>query len=326
VTIAAALLVLLAAPRPDWVDGMPAAFPRDRFVVAVGTADDRAAAELRARAGIAAFFDSRVAAVARVEESEGHATENGLELRVASVSARQEVTAATAKLLEGAEIADAWTDAGGRSWALAVLDRARATDALRGRLAEVDAEVASLAARLGAEGARFERARLAHRIVSAAARRPPIIADLAVLDPSAAQASPAGVARARAAAERALSEVGVAVRVAGESAGPVGAAATRAIVGTGMRAVAAGAPHDLATLVDVEHAPAALDGAWTVVRLTARVRVLEGAGAEAVVTFVETAKGTSGRAEEAGRRAGEALAARVEERLQEELKGRLEGR
>ena len=325
-TAAAALLILLAAPRPDWVDGMPAAFPRERFVVAVGTADDRAAAELRARAGIAAFFESRIAAAARVEETEGHATANGLELRVASLSARQEVTAATAKLLEGAEIAEAWTDAEGRSWALAVLDRARATDALRGRLAEVDAEVDALAARLGAETARFERARLAHRIVSAAARRPPVLADLRLLDPAAAQAPPAGVAKARAAAERALGEVGVAVRVAGEAAGPVGTAATRAIVSTGMRAVSAGAPHDLATIVDVEQAPAATDGAWAVARLTARVRVLQGAGTEAVVTFVETAKGTSGRAEEAGRRAGEALAARVEERLQVELRGRLEGR
>jgi hypothetical protein len=96
-------------------------------------------------------------------------------------------------------------------------------------------------------------------------------------------------------------------------------------VATGMRAVPEGAAHDLAAALELSAAPAAREDGWTVARLTASVRVT-GAGREAVVTFVETAKGTSGRPEEAARRAGEALAARVEERLHQELRARLEAR
>ena len=190
-TPAAALLLLVAAARPDWVDGMPAAFPRDRFLVAVGTGDERGSAELRARAGVAAFFESRIAAVAQVQEVEGRASSTArvqepdgsvgtaaVELRVASIAARQEVTAATAKLLEGVEIGDAWTDPTGRVFALAVLDRTRAIDVLRRRLAEVDGDVAALAARLGGGGdlvrprARGAPARGRRRAARADRRRP----------------------------------------------------------------------------------------------------------------------------------------------------------
>jgi hypothetical protein len=323
---AAALLVLVTVARPDWVDGMPAAFPRDRFVVAVGAADERAAAELRARAGIAAFFESRVVAAAQVVETEARARRGGVELRVASVAARQEVTASSSKLLEGVEIADVWVDPEGRSHALAVLDRTRAIDVLRRRLADVDGEIAALAARLRQEKARFERARIAHRIVAAAARRPAVVADLRVIDPGAESPAPAAAEDARGAAEQALAAVGVAIRTTGDAAAPIAAAATRAVVATGMRAVAAGAVHDLSAAIDVEAAPPAIADGWTVVRLTARVRLVNTGLLDTMVTFVETVKGTSGRADEAARRAGEALAARVEERLHEDLRARLEAR
>jgi hypothetical protein len=90
-----------------------------------------------------------------------------------------------------------------------------------------------------------------------------------------------------------------------------------------MRASPAGAPHDLAAGIDIESAPPASADGWAVVRLTAQVRVVEAGRADAVVAFVETAKGTSGRPAEAARRAGEALAARIEERLHDELRARL---
>jgi hypothetical protein len=190
----------------------------------------------------------------------------------------------------------------------------------------VDGEVAAGAARLEAERARFERARIAHRIVGAAARRAPLVHDLRVLEPGAEPEAPAGARGTRAAAEQALSEVAVAIRVKGPAAEPVLAGATRAVVATGMRAAPAGAAHDLSAAVDVQGAPPAAGDGWIVARLSANVRVVDAARADAVVTFVETAKGTSGRPEEATRRAGEALAARVEARLHDELRARLEGR
>jgi len=333
--VAAALLVAALAARPDWVDGMPAAFPRERFVVAVGDGEDRAAAEARARAGIAAFFESRVASVSQSQQAEGSATASRTErvegssvtttteLRVATLAARQEVTSATAKVLEGVDIADAWTDPAGRLFALAVLDRARAVKALGARLAEVDAEVAASAARLADEKAPFARARIAHRIVRTSARRRPLLDDLRILDPAAEPAVPPGVAGARAAAERALAAVAVAVRTSGEEADRLRTAATRGVLATGMRVASVGGAIDLAVTLEAEAAPPAQTEGWTVVRLTARARILD-SRKESVGSFVETAKGSAGRPEEAARRAGEALAARVEDRLSEELRSRLE--
>jgi hypothetical protein len=333
--IAAALLVAALAARPDWVDGMPAKFPRERFLVAVGSADERPTAEARARAGIAAFFESRVSSVTRATETEGHATASrtdrvegvavtaATELRAATISASQEVASATAKLLEGVEIADAWTDPEGRIHALAVLDRARAVETLARRLAEVDAEVAALAARLAEEKAPLARARVAHRIVRVAARRRPLLDDLRILEPAAEPAPPPGAAGARAAADRALAAVAVAVRTSGDEADRLRAAAIRGVLATGMRVAAAGGPSDLSVSIEAEaSAPSVSDG-WTVARLTARARILD-ARKEPTGSFVETAKGTSGRPDEASRRAGEALAVRLEERLAEELRTRLD--
>jgi hypothetical protein len=333
--LAPALLALALTAAPDWVDGMPAAFPRDRFVTAVGIAEDRPTAEARARSGVAAFFTSAVTSVTRAKESEAHAAGTQqvevagvtatarAELRAASVAVEQEVTAVTAKLLEGVEIADRFTDPTGRVHALAVLERGRAVEVLRRRIVEVDADVSALATRLAEPGSAFARARVAHRLVGASARRAPLVADLRILDPAAEPAAPPATRSARDTAERALAAVGVAVRASGEDADRLRTAAARAVVATGMRAAALDAAHDLAVTVDEEAAgPATVDG-WTVVRVTARVRVLDDRQ-ETVASFVETAKGTSGRVDEAGRRAGEALAARVEERLHAELRGRLE--
>jgi hypothetical protein len=331
---ALALAVTLAA-APDWVTGMPRAFPREKFVTAVGIADERPAAEARARAGVAAFFETAVTSVTRVREAEGEVTTQGrtevagvavsgkTELRTASLAAEQEVTAVSARLLAGVEIVDRWTDPAGRFHALAALDRARGVALLRGRLAELDAEVAALAARLPGTPAGFARARVAHRLVGAVARRAPVAADLSVLAPGAGPELPRAAAGAREAAERALAAVGVAILASGDDADRLRTAAARAVVSTGMRAAALDGDRELTVNVEQETAaPAAAEG-WTSVRVTARIRILD-ARQETVGTFVETAKGTSGREEEAARRAGEALAARVEERLRAELGVRLE--
>jgi hypothetical protein len=323
--VAVVALALAAAPRPEWIDGMPAAFPRDRFVTATGAADERDAAEARARAGVAAFFESGVAASTRLEEAESRVAAGGVELRVQVLAAKQEVAAVTAKLLEGVEIADAWTDpASGRVHALAVLDRRKAVAALKARVAEIDGEVSALGKRAAAEPRRLERARLGHRTLALAARRGPLLRDLAILEPRALPPAPADLPALRSAAERALSEVAVSVRATGEGAESVAAGASRAIVATGMRAVEGEAQHELAAALAVEAAPPAVSGEWTTVRLTARLSVNGGDGEGTFVTFVESAKGTSGRTEEARRRAVQALSAAVEERLGAELRARLE--
>jgi hypothetical protein len=318
-------LAVAATQRPDWIDGMPGAFPRERWVTAVGVADQRDAAEARARAGVAAFFESRVAASTRAQETERRLAAAGAELRVATTAASHEVAAITAKLLEGVEVADVWTDpANGRTHALAVLERPRAVEVLRRRLAEVDAEVSAFGARAAAEKERIGRARLGYRTLAAAARRGPLVHDLRILDPGAEAPAPVDLPAVHAAAEGALAEIAVSIRAEGEGAGAVAAGAARAVVATGLRVVVPPAPRDLHAAITVEAAPPAVSGAWTTVRLTARVRV-EREGQEAFAAFAESAKGTAGRAEEARRRAEVALSAAVEERLGGELRARLEG-
>jgi hypothetical protein len=107
------LLLYFAATRPDWVHGSPEAYPPERFLVAVGTGEDRAAAELRARAGLSADLETRIAAA-----SHGDGT--------GASAGRDEVAAATARLLERIEIAGVWVDLDHRAHVLAVLDRSAA--------------------------------------------------------------------------------------------------------------------------------------------------------------------------------------------------------
>jgi hypothetical protein len=332
VAAAAAALACAGAPvassggAPDWVGGTPAQFPGERFVTGVGVADERAAAEARARAAVAAVLETHVAAVTKVREEETRTAGGGGEAVASKVAVSQEVVAATAALVEGAAIAAAWTDPRGQLHVLAVLDRAAAAAPLREKLAAGDAAAIAARARLNGGIDRATAARLGYRILSLLAAREQLAVRIRALQPAADAALPAALAGAGEAARSALSAPVVRVDAAGPGAPPVAAAVSRALGAVGLGTVAPTAAPDLLAAVSIEEAAPVAAGAWTTARATARVRVERaGAGAgEAWAEIVESAKGTATQPAEAGRRAAAALAKQVEERLAEALRKQLE--
>lgn len=137
----AALAADPRASRPDWVSGDSSEWPRARYVVGVGIADDQAAAEQRARAEVARTFSARVSSQVAVEHSEAQGgREGGVQRRSSAVD---RVRVATDGTFVGVEIVATWEDlVSRRFYALAVLDRERAAERLQARLDSLRADAA----------------------------------------------------------------------------------------------------------------------------------------------------------------------------------------
>lgn len=130
--------------QPAWVDGASRDHPADQYLLGVGQADSRPAAEERAYGAVARIFKARVEAESRdwesflLRESKGAAnTERRLTLdQITRVS--------TDKVLENVRVLDAWAHPQtGQHYALAGLQRAQAATALSERLAELDRSIES---------------------------------------------------------------------------------------------------------------------------------------------------------------------------------------
>lgn len=147
--LAVAIGLLLAScadtpATPDWVRGTKAAaYPENQFLIGVGQAGSRPAAEERAYAAVSRIFKAEVTSQAKDWESylmferKGNAqTERRLTLdTITKVS--------TDKVLENVKIAATWNDPKTNLYsALAVMNRAAAQASLRSRLAELDEAVA----------------------------------------------------------------------------------------------------------------------------------------------------------------------------------------
>jgi len=112
--------------RPNWVSNPYAAFPRDRYLAAVGTAANRNDAESRAFAALAAFFSQSIRADLAVATVYSEAVSNGIITVSENTQVRDTVvTAASMDTLIGAEIGNVWDDGRGTIYALAYIDRAR---------------------------------------------------------------------------------------------------------------------------------------------------------------------------------------------------------
>jgi hypothetical protein len=249
-TVAFGIATLLAAPtrKPAWVDGESAEWPREQYVLGVGSADEREAAEDRARAEIARVFSTRVASTMRSSSSESNVTSDGRTSTTEEVSAADETTSTADRLLEGVEIAQVWQDpATQRTYVLAVVDRQRVAGRLRARLEEIEALAAPLRARLTSRAEtdrampKADAASAALRLLRLKARREAIQSDLRIVAPSDPRLRD-GV-RDEAAAREALSRVSVALSVPGDVDGAVGSALAGGLsaLGFSMQRDAAGA-------------------------------------------------------------------------------------
>ncbi|MBK1734109.1 hypothetical protein CKO15_02190 [Halorhodospira abdelmalekii] len=127
--------------RPEWVTGAePAAYPRTRYLIAVGSAESRESAQDHARAELARIFKVQVAAISQRHERLTIGEErNGGQTPFSHEQWEWQIETQTAATLRGVEFGETWRDPqSGDYHVLAVLERQRAASALREEMAALD--------------------------------------------------------------------------------------------------------------------------------------------------------------------------------------------
>ena len=117
-----------ASPRPEWVRDPYTRFDRQTHLAAVGSGSSRQQAERDALGRLVAIFGQSIQVDERVTESYQQAMNSGTVAAWAGGTTFDSsiVTSTGMDTLIGAEIGDFWEDGRGNSFALAVLDRAKA--------------------------------------------------------------------------------------------------------------------------------------------------------------------------------------------------------
>ncbi len=172
---------------PDWLQGEPAAYPAERYLIGRGQGASLELAQDRARAELAKVFRVRIQAASHDLSRYRHEQEGGELRRRLQQSASREVRTFADQVVEGVEIADVWHDSRrDLFYALAVLEREPAARRLQAELERLDRRLAiileqarsadSLAqvrAWYAAQKALLTRAALASALGVVTARRPP---------------------------------------------------------------------------------------------------------------------------------------------------------
>ncbi|MDR1837295.1 MAG: LPP20 family lipoprotein [Treponema sp.] len=113
--------------RPLWINNPYSAYPRDRFLAAVGTAANRADAEKRAFAALTAFFGQSIRTDSVVASTYSEAINNNIISFSENTYVREIiVTAASMDTLIGAEIGQVWDDGRGTIYAIAYIELEKA--------------------------------------------------------------------------------------------------------------------------------------------------------------------------------------------------------
>lgn len=166
-------------PEPAWAQG---ACDRQRYLCGVGRGSSREAAAAEARGELARIFEANVAAV---QESFQGANRTVSEktgedwVEVQEVSSHSLVS--SDKVVRMSEVVERWIDDAGTHHALAVIDRAHASDVLRDEIEALDRQILSDVQAADAAEEPLGRLRALRRAVEASAERSAKNADLRVL-------------------------------------------------------------------------------------------------------------------------------------------------
>jgi hypothetical protein len=306
-------------PKPAWVEGESPRFPRSRFIVGVGSADDENAAAERARGEIARVFNADVTATTGTEESETSLTQDGKTKSTFAQHVSQQVQTVAKKALEGSDVVERWKDpASGRFYALAALPKAEALLAVTEKLHSLDEEASTYKAKLDAAGDRFEKAKAAAKLSALLKARAPLESEHRVLGGGPAESSlDAGAARSAAAA--ALAALNVVVSADGDGARELTTGLVAGLNASGLSAKpsASGGSADLLAESEVAVAPVAGgDPRWKWSRATATVSLKEGREGKVFSRFELAERQASADAGEARRRALKELSQKAADKVQ----------
>ena len=128
--------------KPDWIDGVSAAYPSSQYLVGVGQADSLATAEDRAYAAVARIFKAEVSAQAKDWESYLLIEQRGHSSAERRLTLDNLTRVSTDKVLENVRIVDRWGDVRkGLHYALAGMHRPQAETSFMERITELDRSI-----------------------------------------------------------------------------------------------------------------------------------------------------------------------------------------
>jgi hypothetical protein len=173
---------VVGGPQPDWTTGK---CDRARFLCGVGSGKDRTSADLDARAELARIFKANITAVASsFETASSQISSKTGETWTETQDVSRFSMVSTEKVVTMSEIVYRWDDGKGTKWTLAVIDRAKAGNALRDQIEAKDSVIrAKVGSAKGTDDklARFKALKVA---VAALAEREALNSDLRVIDSS----------------------------------------------------------------------------------------------------------------------------------------------
>ena len=135
--------VLNADEKPDWFNGEPANYPNAAYVYASGSASKAEVARDRALGNLAKIFELQIReSSTTTQDVQTHRAE-GAESVQSSARIATTVNVHTDKMINGARIAEQWQNPEDLThYALAVLDRAQASNNIRNEINRLDREIA----------------------------------------------------------------------------------------------------------------------------------------------------------------------------------------
>jgi len=306
VVIVATGALQAAERKPDWIGRESGRWPREMYITGVGSGDERAVAEDRARADLARVFSAHVSSTLIATASEESVRTDRGDAHTEQIAVVDETRSVTDKVLEGVEIADVWQDSSSRQvYALAILDRQQAAVRLDGKLEEMGQRARPLRGRLGsADKAIAFNAAL--QLLKLENDRRSLENELRIVLPSREQSrsSPEDGAR------ELLSRMSVRLTVTGDERGIVRAGLTNALGKVGL-SVAATAEPDLVGEVNVVRESLGLRDGWYWSRASAALVLRDSTSSRALLQLTETARGASHAEAEAGRRVLDKLSERL---------------
>ncbi len=172
-------------PKPDWIDGVSAAYPSGQYLVGVGQAESRAVAEDRAYAAVARIFKAEVSAQAKDWESYLVIEQRGQSSAERRLTLDNLTRVSTDKVLENVQIVDRWVDVPkGLHYALAGMHRHQAETSFMERIVDLDRSIGDDIQEFQRASDKLARVRALRRAARNLMLRETYNADLRVIRPS----------------------------------------------------------------------------------------------------------------------------------------------
>jgi len=303
--------LLIAAGRPDWVERESAEWPREMYLLGVGSADERAVAEDRARAGVARIFTTHVSSALAASTAESSVRKERTAAWTEQISVSEETRSTTDKVLEGVEIVQVWQDPQSHQfYALAALDRQQAAARLDARLESLETSARPLRAHLDAPE-RVTGLAAATRLLRLERDRRALDGELRIVAPT----RPSRAVVEETAARELLARTSVGLTATGDDEGVVLDAVRSALVNLGFAVQAEAAGSDLVGEATVALEKLGNRDGWYWSRVRVEVVLKDSASARVFLNLSESVRDASRIDRESSRR----VLAKISERLRKEI-------